>query len=200
MTQPSKEELRQAMRRRLAALDRESFSAEGRRAALLLRRDPLWDAYPTVLLFLSMDNEIDTAPLLEAALGDHKKVFVPRVSPAGLCFFRVPSPAGPWREGAYRIREPAWPDPEALGPGDFPALILTPGLAFDSLGNRLGRGGGFYDRFFASLETAGKRPRLAVGLCLESQIVPQAPVQDEDRRVDALCTGSRLLRILPTPQ
>jgi 5-formyltetrahydrofolate cyclo-ligase len=195
---PSKGELRQRMRRRLAALDRECFRAEGRGAALLLRQDPLWDAYPTVLLFLSTHNEIDTAPLLEAALGDHKKVFVPRVTQAGLCFFRVPSPAGPWREGAYRIREPTWPDPEALIPGDFPALILTPALAFDSRGNRLGRGGGFYDRFFASLE-GRERPYFAVGLCLESQIVPQTPVQDGDRAVDALCTGERFLRIRPAP-
>jgi 5-formyltetrahydrofolate cyclo-ligase len=199
---PSKPELRQGIRRRLAALPRERFHTEGVRALSFLQNSPYWTSYPVLLVFLSRDTEIDTSPLLEAALGDKKRVFAPVSAGGRLRFHRVLSPAGPWRQGAFHIREPEPAAPEFSGPGDFPALVITPGLAFDVRGNRLGQGGGFYDRFFADLAGGfftGPRsaprdstpPYFSIGLCLETQIIPQVPVQAWDSPVKALCTGER---------
>jgi 5-formyltetrahydrofolate cyclo-ligase len=178
----------------------EDFSAQGKAAAALLRDSPLWPRYETVLLFLSMPREIDTTPLLELALGAGKRVFAPRLAGRGeLLFLRALSAAGPWEEGPFGIREPPAAG-EPFGPADFPALILVPGLAFDRLGRRLGRGGAYYDRFLGALAAgsglpglpAERRPYRTVGLCMPLQLMPEVPAESWDIPVDALCTGLTL--------
>ena len=109
-----------------------------------------------------------------------------------LVFRRVLSPDGPWRKGPFGLREPAsTSEDEAVTPGDFPALILTPGLAFDREGKRLGRGGGYYDRFFAELDEAG-REYFSLGLCMDFQVTDSVPVEENDKKMDGLLTGKEL--------
>jgi 5-formyltetrahydrofolate cyclo-ligase len=168
------------------------FRVRGEEAALSLQN--LWGRYETLLLFLSLPNEIDTQPLLELALGAGKKVFAPRTGAAGgdLAFYRVFSAAGPWAEGPFGIREP--PPLEPLPPDPLPALIIVPGLAFDAQGRRLGRGGGYYDRFLRRTPCRPASCR-SIGLCMPCQLVPQVPAEDHDQTVDGLCTGERFFRI-----
>ena len=66
--------------------------------------------------------------------------------------------------------------------------------AFDRAGNRLGFGGGYYDRFLAAFGArgSGRRP-LLVGLCYAFQVVDALPSQDWDRPVDCLCTEEGLV-------
>jgi 5-formyltetrahydrofolate cyclo-ligase len=73
--------MRKKMKRRLGALLSNVFYDEGVRGASFIQRLPLWKQYKTVLLFLSMPDEIDTVPLLEAAFSEGKRVFAPRVVP-----------------------------------------------------------------------------------------------------------------------
>ena len=68
-------------------------------------------------------------------------------------------------------------------------VIIVPGLAFDATGRRLGRGGGFYDRFLAMLPKSA----WTIGLCFESQIVPHIPAEPHDSRVRFIATESRLI-------
>jgi 5-formyltetrahydrofolate cyclo-ligase len=191
----SKQELRTEMRRRLRALPPEVYTREGERAVSRICGMPFWERCGTVLLFLSMDIEIDTGPLLSLAFSRGKRVFLPKLRNGGLRFFRTHTISGPWQYGAFHIREPSTDDPgDLLGPADFPALIITPGMAFDRRGNRLGRGKGCYDRFFAELDSPAM-PAISyvtVGLCLELQIVPQVPVEIQDKPMDFLCTGENL--------
>jgi 5-formyltetrahydrofolate cyclo-ligase len=184
-----KTELRRELKKRLKSLPPESFTHEGARAAVLIKKLPLWETYTTLLLFLSAKTEIDTAPLLEAALGDKKRVFAPRIQGDDLVFCPVRCAAGPWEEGPWGIREPREAGAE-LSPADFPALIIVPGLGFDRQGNRLGRGKGFYDRFLAALEGEGLVFK-TLGLCMEAQVVPEIPVEPRDKKMDGVCTGGR---------
>jgi 5-formyltetrahydrofolate cyclo-ligase len=182
------------MKRRLAALPPEEFRAGGIRAAALIKNLPVWKQYDTILAFLSMPDEIDTMPLLEAAFDAGKTVFVPRVETGGaggektIRFYKIGSAAGPWRNGPFGIREPAvsgtggGENGRPLEPRDFPALVITPGLAFDREGNRLGRGGGFYDRFFAETDAAGLK-YTALGFGLECQILNAVPAEEFDKKV-----------------
>jgi 5-formyltetrahydrofolate cyclo-ligase len=195
----SKQRLRKEIRRRLAALPPGQFSEEGVKALSHLKRLPEWERYGTVLLFLSASREIDTEPLLTLCIARGKKTFAPAVEGGKIRFFRVCSAGGPWRPGSFGLREPDSRGPEdRLGGEDFPALIVVPGLAFDRKGNRLGKGGGYYDRFFAELDapenTARTNPSgggiyFSLGFCLETQIVPRIPVEAGDKAMDAVCTG-----------
>jgi len=184
-----KETLRGEIKKILKNTSRDDFFSQGRNAARLLCSSRVWSQYKTVFLFLSMNSEIDTLPLIETALKEGKRVFAPRVEAAEMVFYPVLSLAGPWRRGPYGIREPDLPPGfPAAAPADFPALILAPGLAFDREGNRLGRGGGYYDRFFAELDQAGME-YTALGLCMDFQVIDRVPAGVKDKKMHSLLTG-----------
>ena len=193
-----KEKLRGKIKNLLKTIPEEDFIIQGKKAAVHLRSSFIWPRYSTIFLFLSISSEIDTRSLIETALSDGKKVFAPKTEADRLIFYRILSPDGPWTRGPFGIREP-----EASGPkgdshlfpaedGDFPALILAPGMAFDHEGKRLGRGGGHYDRFFAELDALG-RNYLAVGLCMDFQLVAQVPAGENDKKMNGLLTGKELI-------
>lgn len=76
----------------------------------------------------------------------------------------------------------------ASAPDQFD-LIFVPGLAFDRLGHRLGRGKGYYDRALSKLRLAAKRP-LFIGLAMDEQVVSEVPFEEHDVSMDFLCTPS----------
>jgi 5-formyltetrahydrofolate cyclo-ligase len=195
----AKEALRGEIKSFLAGLSSEEFRSAGSKAAALLRKASFWGRCNTVLLFLSMKSEIDTFPLLEAALEDNKKVFAPRAEEAFIRFYRVNSAQGPWQYGFFGIREPAEAEGAeegegSLEEGDFPALVITPGLAFDRQGRRLGRGGGYYDRFFEELDKAG-REYWAVGFCLAAQIKTEVPAEKKDKLMDGIVSSRGVIPV-----
>ena len=67
-------------------------------------------------------------------------------------------------------------------------LILVPGCGFDVQRRRLGRGGGYYDRFLASQPDA-----ITVGVCFECQLIDQLPTESHDQAVDFILTEERVL-------
>jgi 5-formyltetrahydrofolate cyclo-ligase len=74
----------------------------------------------------------------------------------------------------------------------LPDLVALPGLAFDAVGGRLGRGGGYYDKFLHRLKyaaaQAGVPPPPLVGLCFREQLLDEVPVHDHDQDCDWLLT------------
>ncbi len=70
-------------------------------------------------------------------------------------------------------------------------LVIVPGLAFDPAGNRLGRGGGFYDRFLRRL----RRSAITAGLAFDAQIIDTVPADDRDFAVDLIVTNRRVSHI-----
>jgi 5-formyltetrahydrofolate cyclo-ligase len=196
-----KQELRKALRKQLADLPPGVFQEEGTRAADHMASYRPWQGAETVALFLSAAGEIETAPLLDLAFRQGKKVFLPRVEGELARFFRVRSADGPWDTGAFGIREPRIEDPalaEELPPrgeGSGALVVVTPGVAFDRQGNRMGHGKGYYDRFFAKLDGLGLS-YVAVALCLEQQILPRVPTESWDKRMDAICTGAGIFSMV----
>lgn len=86
-------------------------------------------------------------------------------------------------KGLYGIRTVADEIPAVT---KTPDLIIVPGLAFDRHGRRLGRGGGYYDRFLRSYPEA-----VRIGVAWDCQIMAQVPVSGWDRRMDAVLTPRR---------
>jgi 5-formyltetrahydrofolate cyclo-ligase len=70
--------------------------------------------------------------------------------------------------------------------------VLVPGIAFDARGARLGRGGGYYDRFLEGVQKIGA---LKIGVCWSMQIVPEVPTDPHDVHVDWLCHEHSVQRI-----
>ncbi|MDR1257199.1 MAG: 5-formyltetrahydrofolate cyclo-ligase [Spirochaetaceae bacterium] len=192
----TKKELRAIMKRQLNALPKSRFAEEGALAAKRLAGSRLWKSYGRVLIYLSMPDELDTGPLLDIAFAEGKDVYSPKVeTDVSMRFFRVTRDEGSWVTGAFDIREPAGREQDVFRPEDGPALVISPGLAFDRTGNRMGRGKGFYDRFYEKLFAASP-DSACCALCLSCQIIDEVPVEQFDRKVNAICTKDEFLQIL----
>jgi 5-formyltetrahydrofolate cyclo-ligase len=183
---PSAEEARlagekTALRRRMAAL-RDALPATVRagRAGLLADRldDPAFQALlpapgGMVAGYHPIRSELDPLPLLERLAKAGFRRALPRVTPDGLVFHEWPE-AEPPVPGAFGI-----PEPSPHWPIAAPDLFLTPLLAFDSGGGRLGYGRGHYDRLFAARPAARR-----VGIAYREQEVPAVPRGPWDARLD----------------
>jgi 5-formyltetrahydrofolate cyclo-ligase len=181
--------LRTIVKSRLANLSPEQRVLAGNAAARHFFVIPRLDNFRSVLIFESMKDELDTRPLMEAARKTGKPVFVPRIEGDMLGFYAALPPSGAHEFSITAVKAP----PGVLRPEHFPTLVLTPGLAFDRQFNRLGRGRGSYDRFFAGLDAEGQR-YTAIGLCMDCQLVDDVPAEAWDKTMDMLLTESGLLR------
>jgi 5-formyltetrahydrofolate cyclo-ligase len=143
----------------------------------------------TVLLTLPFRSEWDTRPLLDDALARGAAVVLPRVNESDrmIELHRVSDPVADLATGYRGITEPRSSLPR-VNPGEID-WILVPGVAFDVAGQRLGYGGGYYDRLLPLLPR--RTPRIAGAF--EIQFVDAIPAAPHDLKVDAVATGSRLV-------
>ncbi|MBN1554504.1 MAG: 5-formyltetrahydrofolate cyclo-ligase [Phycisphaerae bacterium] len=141
----------------------------------------------TVLLYLPIPGEVDVLPIAREAWRAGKKVLAPtacdqcRAMRAILCC--------PVNEEMFHPHHGLRQPNRDLGELaiDQLDLIVVPAVAFDARCNRLGRGGGFYDRFLARPELRAK----TVGVAFDEQIVPDVPVRENDRPVHVVVTDTR---------
>ena len=141
-----------------------------------------------IYTYVSMDNEIDTIMLIDYSLSLEKRVFVPRVSGKDMEFYEI-SDISELNPGYMGIYEPdingKEPDYSRTG------FMCMPGLAFDRSYNRIGYGGGFYDRY---LSVENKLYKAA--LAYEAQLLESIPAQDGDVRPDMIVTEESIYRKL----
>jgi 5-formyltetrahydrofolate cyclo-ligase len=193
--EPSRQSLRDTVlvrRRTLAPSDCFSLSGSIQSTALELVQ---YSNAGAVALYSPIQNEVDTAAILSDALKWGKKVFYPKLSSAGMAAFARISAAAELVKGRYGILEPAGTD--ALVPADGDSLIVfIPGLLFDRHGNRLGRGGGWYDRALNGLGNRG----IFVGLAYEFQLVDDLPAESWDQRVHLIITEKNQIDCGLAPQ
>ena len=171
---------------------REEFTSQGEKAAILLYNSPDWFLFSELFLFLSLDSEIGTEPVIKMSLDEKKKVFVPRIEAENIVFCPILSPRFPCCKGLFGLREPETPAYNPSPSQEGALLILAPGLAFDRKGNRLGRGKGYYDRFLASLDAANI-PYTALGFCMDFQLLDQVPAGRGDKKMTGILTGKELI-------
>jgi len=158
----------------------------------LFEFDPFAQA-TTVLFYASTPGEVETMPMIERALAEGKQVGLPVAVAAEhkLIFRRVTDPE---RQLApvppYGIPEPTPACPEL--PLPEAAMVIVPGIAFNTSGYRIGYGAGFYDRFLDLAPLACR-----IGLALELQLHDEIPVGSHDRPVYWIITEKRKLRCHP---
>jgi 5-formyltetrahydrofolate cyclo-ligase len=174
---------RQALIKRRATLPADMAARDSLLAArrLLARVDLSGD--PVVSAFWSLEGEIDTRPVLQALQALGIVTALPRMQGRGrpLVFHRW-APGDPLQPGPFQVMQPS---PDA--PHVIPAIMLTPLLAFDAAGYRLGWGGGFYDRTIAEQRARGG-PLQVVGYAFACQEVEQVPREPFDQRLDLVVT------------
>ena len=168
--------LRTSMQQRLNGLPHEAFVAAGKHLLERFRGIPFSED-TGVFLFASMHGEIDTWPLLAWAWRSSRDVALPRVERRRMTFHAVTGRSDLER-GVFGIMQPG-PHCPVRDLSDS-SLVLVPGLAFSRDGARLGRGGGYYDRFLTD-RPPGSR---AIGVCLDVQVSDDIPVAGHDQRVD----------------
>jgi 5-formyltetrahydrofolate cyclo-ligase len=161
------------------------------RQAILARRSAL----APEAVAAAVRNELDAGPIARQALAQGKRLLLPRCRDGapGLVDLGCVGCLSEAVPGSYGILEPpreACRPPEAFSPD----LILVPGLAFDRRGNRLGFGGGYYDRLLA-LPMAQKA--FTAGLGYDFQLVPTLPADPWDQPVNAVVTDRQTLLTTP---
>ena len=133
-----------------------------------------------------MRTEIDPRPAMEAAAG-HGPVGLPVVEgPGRPLAFRRWTPGAALDRAGFGTRVPAPDEPEVV-----PEVLIVPLLAFTARGERLGYGGGFYDRTLAALRARG--PVTAIGFAFAAQQVDALPTEPTDERLDLLVTEAGVL-------
>ena len=188
---------RQQLRQHIRSLRRSLSAAQQQQASLdlvqqLLPRPEVQQAQH-IALYLTNDGELDTTPLIQALWQQGKSLYLPLLHPVvpGYLVFQLYNHATLLKPNQFGIGEPEL-NCSLLRPVSELDLMFTPLVAFDSQGQRLGMGGGFYDRTLSQL-AANHHCRL-IGLAHDCQQVPQLPVEPWDQPLHAVATGSRLLR------
>lgn len=134
--------------------------------------------------YVPICGEADPAQAVALARALGKAIALPRTDPATKTIhFHHHAVAGALESGAYGISQPL---PSAQR--TTPDLLLVPLLAFDRRGNRLGQGGGYYDRALAALPDA-----VSVGIGWDWQEITDVPVEPWDRRLDFIATPTQWL-------
>jgi 5-formyltetrahydrofolate cyclo-ligase len=154
-----------------------------------LKEQAVWKNAGSVLFFAPLPDELDVWPLLDDALAAGKIAALPRFNPAGKSYVacRVQNVRSEIVTGEFGIREPAARCPEI--PLSRLDLILVPGVAFDWLGHRLGRGKGFYDRLLADVRG------VKCGITFDEQMVNDVPAGPSDVCMDFILTPARGAKI-----
>jgi 5-formyltetrahydrofolate cyclo-ligase len=186
--------LRARLRKARCALSAQERAVSAERCSDLLCRHPGFRNAKRIATYLPNDGELDTLPLISRAWEMGKQIYLPVLIPHGenrLWFARY-EPNAPLIRNRFGIPEPIRAAQTRVAPLALD-LVLTPLVAFDTKGHRLGMGGGFYDRSFAYLlrHTHWLRPRL-IGLAYDFQRQPKLPGQPWDVPLHAIATDCQL--------
>lgn len=181
--------LRTWSRERVMALGQSEWDAAGERILQRLRETPEYRKACDVAAFWPLALEVPIRPVLEAILADGKTLWLPWLSaqPGEMQMARVGNLDSDLLEGRFRTREPR---PE-LRNSVFPenGLVLVPGEVFDLHGARIGKGGGYYDRWLA-LKPMAKRMAVAWDAQVHAGKLPQSA---HDMQMNVLVTENRLV-------
>jgi 5-formyltetrahydrofolate cyclo-ligase len=184
-----KADVRAQVRARLALLDlrlaREDSAAIIRR----LEELPELGGAQWVAAYVSFGTEVETQGLIRQLLGEGRHVCIPSFDWVGQRYIcsQLKNFDADLAEGRLGILEPK---PAAVRPvhTDLPDVWVVPGLAFDTSGNRLGRGMGYFDQLLADARG------VKVALAYDFQVLDEVPAAPHDVRMDFIVTEHRTIK------
>jgi 5-formyltetrahydrofolate cyclo-ligase len=151
----------------------------------------------TVMLFSSIDAEVPTGRMMERLWRDGRRVVLPAMATGEIEPVEA-APGEPMAKSSFGPTEPANGRAVPLEEID---VVAVPGLAFDRRGNRLGYGGGHYDRFLRRLGRLGPRrsgrPAVRVGIGFGVQLVDEVPAGAGDEPLEVVVTDAETVTCAP---
>lgn len=174
-----KKRVRELLAQKRRLLSKEDIAEQSSKVVAAVEQMPLFQSAKTVLIYYPTHNEVDLLSLIKRYKKEKTFLF-PVVHRKTMTACPYEGNAKMHR-GKFNIPEPTT-EPYV---GDID-LILVPGVGFDKRGNRLGRGGGYYDKFITRLG----RKTLLVGVGYDFQLVEEVPANRWDKRLDYLVTPS----------
>lgn len=146
----------------------------------------------TIMIFVSYKSEVDTHELIKEFIKRGKRVLVPIVdmSTKTLLLSEIKN-LNDLEVGSYGILEPKEDSLRIKSP-DCVDLCIMPGAVFDKKGNRIGYGGGFYDKLIPLF----RKDTNLVAICYEFQIIDDVPCEEHDKKVNKIVTESEVYEIL----
>lgn len=185
----NKKEIRADLLLKRKALSPEARRRRSREIAKRLLASPEFGAARTIHFYLAAAAEVQTEEMIQEALRLKKRVVVPVVQPetnALMLSVLVDFHPSRLQPGPYGISEPRPQYQKRVDPKEVDLWVI-PGVAFDFVGNRLGFGGGYYDRLLSG--TSGRK----VGVAFEFQVVDRLPIEPTDHPVDLVMTEARTI-------
>ena len=185
---------KKALRVQMRALRRLLYDATPDAAARAARKLPVsrFGRFSIVGAYCAQGAELDPGPILQAILDldpTRTRAALPiAVDKASPLTFRLWRPDEALIPDSYGI-----PAPPASAPVLLPNLVITPVLAFDRRGGRLGQGGGHYDRTLAALRR--QRPVFVLGVAFAGQEIDAVPMDAHDQRLDAIITEEAYMEV-----
>ena len=184
-TRKRKEKLREHLLNKRSRLPKEQWAELSRRVINRLRRLSYFPQKDIVHCYASMNErrEVDTHSLIRTLLATGKQVVVPVMSEGVLTHHRLHS----FRDlhpNEFGVPEPIKKAPVALAKLE---LVIVPMVGGDEARNRLGYGGGYYDRFLSKVEAP------TIGLLFEKNVVAELPVEPFDVPLDLIVTEERVI-------
>jgi len=183
-----KSQLRRKLQNYLLELGEKERAEKSRKACHNLISTPQFQNASTVMMYLSLPHEVDTSEAILHAWQLGKTVVVPKISwqQRHMIPVQINSLETGFSTEVSGLRNPVTGVPIPFEEID---LVVAPALGFDRNGNRLGRGGSYYDRFFTNKEL--KAPRC--GFAFAEQVLDSIPVMDSDQPVDLLVTDEEII-------
>jgi 5-formyltetrahydrofolate cyclo-ligase len=177
--------VRQDMRRRRDAMSLDDVLNLSRAVEDRLFACEDFSACQNIMFFLSFGNEVRTDEMITRFLNENKQVYVPRLitRERRLEVCEITDMGQEFELGSYDIREPSRLNSKVVSPSIIDAVI-TPALAFDRSGGRIGFGGGYFDWLFKQLPDNALR----LGVAYEFQVVDSIPQDSWDERVQTIFT------------
>jgi len=184
-----KKELRKAILAERLALDEETVALASQVVCRKVLGIDAYEEAEDVCLYMPIRNEIDAMLLAEPAIEDGKRVWIPKViekGKGGVMKFNAYTGEDDIVTGAYDIRESS---SEVFLEPNEKTLIIMPGAVFTPWRDRIGYGGGYYDRFL------DENPQCrTIALCFDLQVVDEIPTEEFDMKPDYVVSETSIYR------
>lgn len=177
-----KGQLRKSLREKIASLTPDEKREQSASVLALIKECKLPEG--AVCVYKALPSEVNTDGIIEYFL-KNRQVYLPVVEGDDIMLVRIDADTE-YEKGAWNISEPIG---ERLKPEEVnPALTVTPLLGADESLMRLGKGKGFYDRYFQKVNT------YKIGIAFREQLVKEVPCDIWDKQLDMLVLPDRIIK------